>query len=194
MATGEPARRLFCIRGSKSVQKYVSVVSAISRFLGVVSVALMVAALLSVCHMVVMRGILGQAVIWQTEFATFALVSATFLGCPYVLMVRGHVNVELLPLKAGLSARRVLAFVTAGAALLFCVAVLVNAVEWWWEAFEGGWTTDSIWRPRLWIYYLSLPVGMFFLSLQYIAEIGEVATGRAPPFGIRHDDKTESRS
>ncbi|MEK9646212.1 MAG: TRAP transporter small permease [Alphaproteobacteria bacterium] len=176
------------------MNKYVSVISAISRFLGVVSVVLMVAALLSVCHMVVMRGILGQAVIWQTEFATFALVSATFLGCPYVLMVRGHVNVELLPLKVGLSARRTLALVTAGAALLFCIAVLVNAAEWWWEAYEAGWTTDSIWRPRLWIYYLSLPVGMFFLSLQYIAEIGEVVTGIAPPFGIPHDDKTEPRS
>ena len=166
------------------MERFARTVEAISRICGVIAVILMVLALLSVCHMVFVRGILGCAVVWQTEFATFALVAATFIGSPYVLLVRGHVNVELLPMKLGRRARKVLALVTAVAALGFCIAVLVNSLEWWWEAYAGGWTTDSIWRPRLWIYYLALPVGMFVLSLQFVADIWGVATGRKPPFGM----------
>jgi TRAP-type C4-dicarboxylate transport system permease small subunit len=163
---------------------FVRIVSTLSRLCGIAAVALIVAGMLAVCHMVFVRGILGQTVIWQTEFATFALVAATFVGSPYVLLVRGHVNVELLPLYLSQPARRALALVTASAALLFCIALLWNALGWWWEAWEGGWTTDSVWRARLWIPYLGLPIGAFVLVLQYIAEIWSVAAGRAHPFGM----------
>lgn len=168
---------------------FVRIVSDLSRVCGVVAVLLIVAALLAVCHMVVVRGILGETVIWQTEFATFSLVAATLIGSPYVLLVRGHVNVELLPLYLGPRGRRALALTTSGAALLFCLALLWNAVGWWWEAFEGGWTTDSVWRARLWIPYLALPAGVFVLALQYVAEIWSVAAGRAHPFGLAPEAK-----
>ena len=166
------------------MEGYVRIVSGLSRLCGIAAVALIVAALVAVCHMVFVRGVLGLTVIWQTEFATFALVAATFIGSPYVLMVRGHVNVDLLPLYLGQRGRKALALATALAALLFCLALLWNAVWWWWEAFEGGWTTDSLWRARLWISYLALPIGVFVLSLQYIADIWSVAAGRAHPFGL----------
>ena len=35
--------------------------------------------------------------IWQTDFVTYSLVAATFIGSPFVLMTRGHVNVDVLP-------------------------------------------------------------------------------------------------
>ncbi|MPY69045.1 MAG: TRAP transporter small permease subunit [Alphaproteobacteria bacterium] len=166
------------------MESYVRIVTGLSRLCGVAAVLLIVAALLAVCHMVFVRGVLGQGVIWQTEFATFALVAATFIGSPYVLLSRGHVNVELLPLYLGPRARRALALATAAAAMLFCLALLWDAAIWWWEAFEGGWTTDSVWRARLWIPYLGLPVGAFVLVLQYVADIWSVASGRAHPFGM----------
>ena len=166
------------------MERFVRIVNGLSRLCGIAAVVLIVAALLAVCHMVVVRGLLGRAVIWQTEFATFALVAATFIGSPYVLMVRAHVNVDLLPIYLGQRARRVLALTTAAAALAFCLAVLWNAADWWWEAFEGGWVTDSIWRARLWIPYAALPVGLLLLALQYVADMWCVATRRAHPFGL----------
>lgn len=166
------------------MERFAREVRRLSQLCGILAVLLMFLAMIAVCHMVFVRGVLGQAVVWQTEFATFALVAATFIGSPYVLLVRGHVNVELLPMKLGPRVRKGLALITALAALGFCLAVLANSLGWWWEAYDGGWTTDSIWRPRLWIYYLGLPVGMFVLSLQYVVDIWSVATGRAHPFGI----------
>ena len=55
-----------------------------------------------------MRYVLNQNTIWQTDFVTYSLVAATFIGSPYVLMTRGHVNVDVLPHYLG-SARRYLA-------------------------------------------------------------------------------------
>jgi TRAP-type C4-dicarboxylate transport system permease small subunit len=163
---------------------FVRLIHALSRICGVVAVALIVVAIVVVCHMVFVRTVLGWSVIWQTEFVTFSMIAATFVGAPYVLLTRGHVNVELLPLYLGHRGRVALALVASTAALLFCVAVLWNSVGWWWEAYSKNWTTDSMWRLHLWIPYLSLPVGTAVLALQYVADIYSVATGRDMPFGL----------
>lgn len=172
------------------MERYVRIVTGLSHLCGAIAVALIVVAMVAVCHMVFVRSVLGWAVIWQTEFATFALIGATLIGSPYVLLVRGHVNVDLLPIYLGARGRRILALATAGAALLFCLVILWDSVRWWWEAFEGGWTTSSIWRARLWIPYTALPVGMFVLALQYVADIVCVASGRAHPFGLAPDSRS----
>ena len=51
--------------------------------------------------MVFVRYVLNQNTIWQTDFVTFSLVAATFIGSPYLLLTRGHVNVDVLPLYLG---------------------------------------------------------------------------------------------
>ena len=48
--------------------------------------------------MVFVRYVLNQTTIWQTDFTTWSLVAATFIGSPYLLLNRGHVNVDVLPL------------------------------------------------------------------------------------------------
>ncbi|MGE5147541.1 MAG: TRAP transporter small permease [Candidatus Eiseniibacteriota bacterium] len=165
----------------------VRLIQALSRVCGVVAVVLIAVAVGVVCHMVFVRAVLGWSVIWQTEFVTFSLIAATFIGAPYVLLTRGHVNVELLPLFLGHRARLVIAFLASAAALLFCLAVLWNSLGWWWEAYSKHWTTDSMWRLSLWIPYLSMPVGMTVMSLQYVADIYCLATGRDLPFGMAPD-------
>ncbi|HVO13803.1 MAG TPA: TRAP transporter small permease subunit, partial [Alphaproteobacteria bacterium] len=80
---------------------FVRLIHGLSRLCGVVAVALIALSIVIVCQMVFVRALLGQSVIWQTEFVTFSLIAATFIGAPYVLLTRGHVNVELLPLYLG---------------------------------------------------------------------------------------------
>ena len=55
--------------------------------------------------MVFIRYVLNENTIWQTDFVTFSLVAATFIGAPYLLLTRGHVNVDVLPLYLGPNAR-----------------------------------------------------------------------------------------
>ena len=69
----------------------------VSRLCGFVAAALIALGVLVVCEMVFVRYVLNQNTIWQTDFVTYSLVAATFIGSPYVLMTRGHVNVDVLP-------------------------------------------------------------------------------------------------
>lgn len=168
--------------------RFVGVVRLLSQASGVVAILLILASLVVVCQMIFVRSVLGQSSIWQTEFVIFSLIAATFVGAPYVLLTRGHVNVDLIPLIVGHRARMVLALTAAVLSLAFCLIVLWSAVGWWHEAFVEGFLTSSMWRARLWIPYLSLPVGMGLLCLQYIADIWALVTGRDMPFGLKPED------
>lgn len=170
------------------MQRFVVFVRLLSQASGVVSILLILAALVVICQMILVRSVLKESAIWQTEFVIFSLIAATFVGAPYVLLTKGHVNVDILPLMVGHRVRIVLALIAAVLSLAFCLVVLWNAVDWWYEAFSRGFTTSSMWRARLWIPYASLPVGMALLSLQYVADIWALATGREMPFGLKPED------
>ncbi len=164
-------------------------VRRLSQVSGVISTLLILISALVVCQMIFVRSVLGESSIWQTEFVTFALIAATFIGAPYILMTHGHVNVDLLPLVLPQRWRVILAFVASLVALAFCLVLFVNSIDWWYEAWITDKQTSSIWRARLWIAYLPVPVGMALLCLQYIADILALATGRAMPFGLKPEDR-----
>ena len=163
---------------------WVRAVQALSRVFGVASAGLILLSVFVICQMVFVRAVLGESSIWQTEFVIFAIVAATFLGAPYILLTRGHVAVDVLPLMASTPIRRGLHLVGSLIALAFCGFFLYAAIPWWHEAFETGQTTPSIWKARVWIPYLSVPVGLGLLCLQFLAEIWLVITGREAPFGM----------
>lgn len=170
------------------MNQFVSLVRMLSRISGVVATLLILISIVIVCQMIFQRAVLEQSTIWQTEFVIFSLISATFIGAPYILMTRGHVNVDLLPLLLGHRARVGLALLASGLALVFCVAIFWQSVILWHEAFVTDRLTSSMWRARMWIPYLSMPVGMGLLCLQYIADIWAIATGRDMPFGLKPED------
>jgi TRAP-type C4-dicarboxylate transport system permease small subunit len=169
------------------MDNFIAGVAALSRLCGVVAAALILVSVIVICQMVFVRYALNHATIWQTEFVTYCLVAATFVGSPYVLLHRGHVNVDLLPLHLGKRGRLRLAFVSGIVSFAFALLLTVLACAWWEEAWSKGWHSDSIWRVRLWIPYLGMPVGMGILSLQFLADICGLVTGRALPFGLPED-------
>lgn len=168
---------------------FVSVVRRLSQFCGILSALTLAAAVLVVCQMVVMRYFLNGSTVWQTEFVTYSIVGATLIGSPYVLLRRGHVNVDLLPLYLPHAARVVLAYMASFVALAFCASLAYTGAELWYEAWAGGWTTDSIWRLPLWVAYAPIPIGIGLLCLQYVADILCLATGRDMPFGLEPGDQ-----
>ena len=174
---------------SSDLPGWVSVIHGLSRLLGVVAAFMILVSIIVVCQMVFVRTVLGESSIWQTEFVMYLLVAATFIGAPYILLTRGHVAVDVVPLMVGPRARRGLHFVGSLIALAFCGLFLWAAVPWWYEAYTSGETTPSIWRARLWIPALAIPVGLGLLCLQYLAEIWLVITQREHPFGLSPDDR-----
>jgi TRAP-type C4-dicarboxylate transport system permease small subunit len=156
----------------------------ISRACGIFAATLIAASVIIVCEMVFIRYVLNQTTIWQTDFVTYSLVGATFIGAPYLLLSRGHVNVDVLPLYLGQKGRYRLALASMLMALAFCAIMTLLTFQFWHEAWTNNWRSDSMWRARMWIPYGAMPLGMGLLSLQYIVEIIKLVTGREPPFGL----------
>ena len=160
------------------------IVTLISQACGIFAAALTAAAVVIVCQMVFIRYVLNQNTIWQTDFVTYSLIAATFIGAPYVLLTKGHVNVDVLPIYVGERARYWLAICAIAISLAFCLVMTVLTFQFWHEAWEGRWVSDTMWRARLWIPYGCMPLGLGILSLQYVADLLNLLTGREPPFGI----------
>lgn len=126
---------------------------------------------LVVCQLVFMRHFLNAPTTWQTELVTYLLVSATLIGSPYVLMIGGHVSVDLLPHYLDERGRRRLSFVTSAMGFFFCVVLLFSGIELWHDAWVGEWLSETVWAVPLWIPYSALPIGFGLLLLQYVANV-----------------------
>ncbi len=167
---------------------FIRVVKDVSWLCGVFAAGLIAFGVVVVCDMVFVRFVLNENTIWQTDFVTYSLIAATFIGSPYVLMTRGHVNVDILPLHLSARPRYWLAVLTALVAMAFCVAMLVLTYAYWREALDNGWRSNTMWRVRLWIPYGSMPIGLGLLTLQYVVQLLCLVTGREPPFGLEEKE------
>ncbi len=180
MAEDSPAREA----GRRdALDRFIAAVAGLSRLGGSIAVALLLAAVLVISQMVFVRYVLQGSAIWQHEFVTFSLIAATFIGAPYVLLTRGHVNVDLLPIYLGPRGRFARALLAALISLAFCLIVAGYGVAFWYQAWVEDWHAQTVWRPPLWIPYFAVPLGMGFLALQYVADILALLTGRQAPFG-----------
>lgn len=166
---------------------YIRSIKKVSQLCGVIAALLIGLGVLVVCDVVIERYGFNRTTIWQTDFVTYCLIAATFIGSPYVLMTRGHVNVDVLPLHVGPRVRYWLALFTVLFAMSFCIVMVVLSYLYWQQAWTENWHSDTVWRARLWIPYASMPIGLFILTLQYVAELICLVTGREPPFGITED-------
>jgi TRAP-type C4-dicarboxylate transport system permease small subunit len=166
------------------MDRFVRTVRYVSLYFGYAAALLIALGVVVVCEMVVVRYLLNQNTIWQTDFVTYSLIAATFIGSPFVLMMRGHVSVDILPHYAGPKLRLALAFLSAFVTFAFAATLMVLTALFWKEAWDNNWVSDTMWRARLWIPYASMPIGLAVLVLQCLADVIALATGKEPPFGI----------
>lgn len=159
-------------------------VAAISTFAGWIAAAMIVVAVVITCQMIFVRFVLNASTYWQTEAVVYLVVSATLIGLPYVQRLRGHVNVDLIPLTLGPRPRFALALLTSGLSIAIVSVMLWHGYEYWHFAWERGWRSDTIWAVRLWIPYLALPLGFGLLLLQLIADLVAVLLGIDKPFSL----------
>lgn len=163
---------------------FVRAVAAISQVAGWCSAGMILAAVAITCQMIFIRFVLNGSTVWQTEAVVYLVVAATLVGLPYVQLLRGHVNVDLVPLALPRRARLALAVATSLATIAVVGLMLYYGYEYWHVAWERGWRSDTVWGVRLWIPYLSLPVGFGLLLLQLLADLVALVTGAEEPFGL----------
>jgi TRAP-type C4-dicarboxylate transport system permease small subunit len=145
-------------------------VETLSRIFGVIAILLLGASVLVVNQMVFVRYVLNGSTIWQTEFVTYSIVAATFLGSPYVLLLKGHVRVDLIENAVGENGKIGLRLISDVLSLVFCGLLAWAGWIYFHEAWADNWTTDTVWALPLWIPLLPMPVGFGLLCLQFVAD------------------------
>jgi TRAP-type C4-dicarboxylate transport system permease small subunit len=163
---------------------FLRAIAALSTLAGWISAAMIVAAVLITCQMIWIRFVLNGTTIWQTEAVVYLMIAATLLGLPYVQRLRGHVNVDLIPMALPRGARKVLAVVTLSLSILVIGVMLWYGAEFWHLAWSRGWRSDTVWAIKLWIPYLSLPLGLALFLLQLVADLIAVLLDIDKPFGL----------
>lgn len=162
-------------------------IGLVSQLCGIVSALMILASVIITCQMIFVRFVLNHSTIWQTETVVYLMIAATMLGLPYVQYLRGHVNVDLLPLALHGVGRKVLASVTLGLSLAITGAMFWHGYEFWHEAWDWGERSGSVWDPKLWVPYLALPAGFGLYFLQLAADMFAMLTGIDKPFGLDED-------
>ena len=150
---------------------FIRFVHSLSKLCGVISTALIASAVLVTTQMVIVRYALKMSTVWQTEYVIFSLAAATFIGAPYVLMKKGHVNVDLIPYYLNQKGKNILAIVAAILALSFLAILFYSSVELTNHAWVKNIKTPTIWSFPMWKVYIFLPIGMGIMILQYLADI-----------------------
>ena len=82
------------------------------------------------------------------------------------------------------AARWWLALVAIGISLAFALVMAVLTFQFWHEAWENNWRSDTMWRARLWIPYMAMPIGLGVLTLQYVVDLVNLA--HRPRAALRH--------
>ncbi|MEM6483017.1 MAG: TRAP transporter small permease [Pseudomonadota bacterium] len=162
-------------------------IGVLSQAAGIVSALLILASVMVTCQMIFIRFVLNSSTFWQTEGVTYMMIAATMLGLPYVQYLRGHVNVDLLPLMLPTRARKVLAFLVLGLTFGVSGGMLWYGYSFWHEAWDWGETSNTPWNPKLWVPYLALPVGFGLYALQVAADFAAMLMRIEEPFGLGAD-------
>lgn len=145
-------------------------------------------ALLLACVAMAGRYILPALMLdWTFEVTIFATIWATFLAGARIAGAGEHVRVDTL--LTHLPGRlRVWLAIFAG---LLGIAVAVFLFRSGWivveEAFRWDERTTSSLRLPLWIYYLSLPVGMALLSFHLVVRSAQLYSGSARDDDVAHN-------
>ncbi len=163
---------------------FLRAVAALSTLAGWCSAAMIVAAVGITCQMIFIRFVLNGSTVWQTEAVIYLAIGATLVGLPYVQRLRGHVNVDLIPLWLGRRARYALALFTLSASIVMVAIMLWYSFEFWHLTWERNWKSDTVWGVRLWIPYAALPIGFGLFLLQLIADLVAVVLKLDTPFGL----------
>ncbi len=152
-------------------QWFVRAVGAVSAVCGLFAALMILVSVLITCQMIWVRFVLNESTIWQTEAVTYLMIAATLIGLPYVQLIRGHVNVDLLPMLLPPRLRKALVLLVLVLSIAVIAVMAYHGFELFHAAWERNWRSESVWGAPLWIPYLALPVGFGLYLLQLAADL-----------------------
>lgn len=134
--------------------------------LAAIAGAIMLFMLLAVAFAMMSRYLFNRPYAFLVDYASYSLVYLSFLGAPWVLQLRKHVGVDIVPDAMPPHIRQKwdvgLDFVTMFIAAVTCYVSGSLTIDYFTRSVI---TTDFLLTPK-WLLVVSIPVGCFFLAIQ----------------------------
>lgn len=172
--------------GGNPVLKAIGFLSSVC---GVIAAFMIVGSVLLTCQMIVVRYVLNESTVWQTEMVVFMMIGATMLGLPYVQKLRGHVNVDLLPMILPPKARIGLFVLINSMGFGAMLIMVVYGYDYFAYNLDFNVRSDTVWGPLLWPVYLTVPVGFGLYFLQLLADFYATLVGIEKPFDLEDEER-----
>ncbi|MFC4670446.1 TRAP transporter small permease subunit [Seohaeicola nanhaiensis] len=146
-------------------------ITRVNRFIGKwVSLAVLVIFVLLLAD-VVMRYLVGSPTIWTAELATLIFGAYAIIGGGYLLVERGHVNVDILYGRFSRRRRALLDVVTWPLFALFVGVLLWQGWDIAMESLADFERSNSVWKAPLWPTKALIPVAAVLLLLQGLVRL-----------------------
>ena len=118
------------------IDNYIKFSKNLSRIAGVIAAFMILTAVLITVEMIWVRFVLNYSTAWQTETVIYMMVGATLIGLSYVQVLRGHVNVDLLPMLIRPKYQKILACLTSVTSIIIVFIMFIYGFDYWLVAYE----------------------------------------------------------
>ena len=167
-----------------------SLIDETNRWTGRIVGHLLILMMVFMTFEVVMRYLLNRPTIWVNEMNQYLSVVLVSLGAGYVLLNKGHVNVDVFYSRFGEKTRAILDLVTSPIFFIFVVIVcwqmIDGAIESWQYKEHSAAAEIPTYPVRM-----VMVIGAFLVLLQGVAKFGRdfrKARMKKPPAGGKKTD------
>lgn len=129
-----------------------------------------IAMMLVMCYETIMRYFFRRPPAWAVEISEYTLFLIAFLGAPWLLKVKGHVNIDLVINRLNPKVQTLLNITTSAIGTIICLFITSYGVESTIDHFQRGVpVVKTLYFPKF-VFLAFIPVGCFLLSIQFIRQ------------------------
>lgn len=173
------------------MKTFINAIDRLTGFGGWTAGVMMVIALIIGVSEIVARYVFGKTLYIADEYSGYLMAMLTFFGLAYTLRERGHIRMMFL--LHFLKGRRRIIFnmVCMFVGCVFCLGLVRFTGEFFWDSVVNKTQSMQITETYLAIPQAFLPIGSFFLLLQFLSEfLKEAAILRQDTAGLRILEET----
>lgn len=149
---------------------YVRGITAVNRLLFRIAAALMYVVVPVMMYEVIARYLFNAPTTWGMELATLLFGPYFLLGGPYLLHLRGHVNLDIARRAMSPGWNRFFELVNQPVIVAFCAILLYYSWPLAVQAWEFRETSFSAWNPPIWPIKFAVPLAVVLMAAQSAAE------------------------
>jgi TRAP-type C4-dicarboxylate transport system permease small subunit len=171
----------------------INAIDRISGFGGWTAGVMMAVALVIGISEIITRYLFGKTLYIADEYSGYLMAMLTFFGLSYTLRERGHIRMMFLVHVLKGRHRVIFNMACMLVGFLFCIGLVWFTGEFFWDSVVNGTQSMQITETYLAIPQVFLPIGSFFLLLQFLAEfLKGVAMLRQDTAGLRILEETDA--